>query len=602
MAALTLQSGALVAKSFTEFFDTPGASRPAVPTIATLLGAGPSGRTGDSSRPTPPPPPSLVRHLTPVYVHVETLTNNRRGPSLQYQSLKGYLRQTSVTRIEYAIGDGPLVTLGKGTAPLTNDEKSKAINDLQIIAGQGALLVTHHAAFQARALVVTLGLSYPVHIWCTQEIAMATWPDLPGGFALEELFAELSGPTRRGPTPDRLTMLRYVFQRESRRLPYQEQAIALMTHRTRRLALRVDAARYQALAKELRAPLEQALGDARTTLGSDGNPLLSEADAKLIFGTTNGSVAYGRLQTALSGAAGEKLVTTSFKHLPADFQERHPEITEMIKHIGFAAKSIEQIRKAKRLRNVSEVFVELAFYGAVTGRFSSPSLGAGVNLHGIPKHYTPIARPVRQCFRAPEGFCLVRGDLANVEFRVTGLVTGCRAIHAALNEAAGGDRMQDPYVNAWKAMVGQVISKKDPVRQVAKTAVLGLTFLQSAGGYAAGLSRALADSTSGITKEVLASVVSSERQDSYLVRKIIGEKGCSELVASAAIKIHAAFHAAHPEIKQLAEWLFAAVEGVARPAPPCGASVQQALERGNELDLPLLGVEVIIPLVRAGGE
>ena len=114
-------------------------------------------------------------------------------------------------------------------------------------------------------------------------------------------------------------------------------------------------------------------------------------------------------------------------------------------------------------------------------------------------------------------------------------------------------------------MTGQVISKKDPIRQVAKTAVLGLTFLQSAGGYAVGLSIALGDPKSGITLPVLQSLLDQAPRlpDAQLVQRIVERKGCTALVATAAILVHASFHRAHPEIEMTATWLVDAVMGVA---------------------------------------
>lgn len=536
---------------------------------------------------------TLLQRLTPVYVTVALQGDESAGITLQAMTVKHYVRAATVMCVVYAISDGaPIVLTGK--------ELTEAGARLQSeLTGPDRVVVAHPAALAVRVLRHRYGLPQPAAVWCTEEGSRASWPDLSGGYGIANLSRALRLPvTRREDlcsvplTVDaacadgrtRIDAMRLLYGRQARRLDEREQRIGLLTQHVRGLNLRVEGPRYQRLAAELAQAIRAAATAAGQVLGADGMPVISAEDLASIFRGYNDdadirSVAHGSLKDALEIACDVVIPTTSIKKLDSGFQAAQPAATEVLRQAGRVNKALVQVRKAHQLEGIEEVDVELAYFGAVTGRFSSPCLGVGISLHGIPKHDVAIAKPVRQTFSVPLGSCLVRGDLANVEYRVTGLLTKCVTIHKALNEAAGGDRLRDPYTLAWAAMTGQVIDKKDPIRQVAKTAVLGLTFLQSAGGYAVGLSIALGDPKSGITLPVLQSLLDQAPRlpDAYLVKRIVERKGCTALVATAAILVHASFHRAHPEIEMTAAWLVDAVRSVAA----CRGDVAAARE---ELD------------------
>ncbi len=523
---------------------------------------------------------SALQKLTPIFIHVTMRGDPKNGIGLDKMTLKDYVQKAELLTLSYAIADGEVTAIpGADVHAAWSSLQAELIQPNRVV-------VAHPAAFTVRVLRHRFGLNQPAKIWCTEEGARASWPDLLGGYSLPSLVRMfglpvssrgnlLASPTKEAPTGTDgqawVSAMRLLYGRQARRLDDREQRIGLMTQHVRGLHLCVDGPRYQRLAQELGIAIAGAATAAGQVVDAQGMAFLQPDQLADIFrgshkdGSLIRSVAYDRLKAALEAACGSAIPTTSMKKLDSGFQAQQPAATEVLRQAGRVGKALVQTRKAQQLQGIDAVDVELAYFGAVTGRFSSPSLGVGIPLHGIPKHDTAIAKPVRQAFSVPVGSCLVRGDLANVEYRVTGLLTNCATIHKALDEATGGDRLRDPYTLAWSAMTGQMINKKDPIRQVAKTAVLGLTFLQSAGGYAVGLSVALGDPKSGITLPVLQILLEQAPRlpDPSQVKRIVERKGCTILVATAAILVHASFHRAHPEIEMTAAWLVDAVKSVA---------------------------------------
>jgi hypothetical protein len=116
-------------------------------------------------------------------------------------------------------------------------------------------------------------------------------------------------------------------------------------------------------------------------------------------------------------------------------------------------------------------------------------------------------------------------------------------------------------------MTGQTIDKKNPIRQVAKAAVLGLGFCMSPTGYAKVLLVVLADPKSGITPEVLEGIVKEQQwipPSGKVLDRITNDLGCTRLVAIVAYHIHRLFNEAHPEFSRVAEWLVRCVNTVSK--------------------------------------
>lgn len=164
-------------------------------------------------------------------------------------------------------------------------------------------------------------------------------------------------------------------------------------------------------------------------------------------------------------------------------------------------------------------------------------------------------------------FVVGAGDRAFIVHNCEGYLTGCKTVIDMFNPAVGGNINNDPYMLAWKAMTGATIKdKKDPVRQVSKSAVLGLGYAMASTGYAKVLLTALSDPGSGVTEDLLRQTILESgwgRPDGGQIEQIIEKLGCSQVVALAAFHINRVFNEAHPEFKQTAYWLVDVVKSIA---------------------------------------
>jgi hypothetical protein len=166
----------------------------------------------------------------------------------------------------------------------------------------------------------------------------------------------------------------------------------------------------------------------------------------------------------------------------------------------------------------------------------------------------------------------------------------------------GGNIFNDPYMLAWKSMTGIPIKdKKDPIRQVSKSAVLGLGFCMSPAGYARVLLTALADPKSKVTEDLLRELCISsgwQKPRDGSTEKIVQKLGCSVVVAITAYHIHRLFNEAHPEFSMTAKWLVQVVMNVAQcPADHIGRlAAAEVIERAYGLpaapDRRLIGLSI----------
>lgn len=466
----------------------------------------------------------VLKDLIPVFIDVETFMDKSAGISLSAQTLRQYIKSSYLTSIGIAIGDDDpeVVLTPEGVfAP----EDSYIVDALRALAlSKEHIFVCHNAAFDIRVLRFMLGIEQPQYVWCTMEGAMAAWPEFPGGYGLFNLGEGLNFPANERKleidldagnyTAEALKIYngrdvicaRTLYYRQIARFSWQEQRIAILTHNVRKFHFLVDSERLDALVLTLDANARTAEmaaknvvmdkddNDARLCIenggmvsddgiGADGLIVLDDAEICEVFNREDvdnpgmlKSVRGARLIKIIREKFGITLPTTSLKKLSPVWQAQHPKITELLRQTTRANKMISHGRRSKNLQNVPEVDVELGYFRAHTGRFSSPSQGKGLNLHNCPKHDISIAKPVRQVFRLPPDKCFVRGDLANVEYRVEGWLTGCPSVMKMFDETLGGDRFSDPYIKGWETMTRQVITKKNPIRQVSKSATLGLGF------------------------------------------------------------------------------------------------------------------------------
>jgi hypothetical protein len=165
-------------------------------------------------------------------------------------------------------------------------------------------------------------------------------------------------------------------------------------------------------------------------------------------------------------------------------------------------------------------------------------------------------------FKIPKGYVLVRGDLANVEYRVVGWLAKCRHIIDMFLRNA----LADPYSEFWFVATGQRVTKSDPARQVAKAAVLGLSFLMGLQTWMAVLLKALADyDTYKLTISDFEKIADEQgwHLDKY-ARMAQTKTAAPDPVARVALGTWKAFRDIHPELIQFAAWLELAVVELSR--------------------------------------
>lgn len=493
------------------------------------------------------------------------------------------------------------------------------------------VIVAHNAAWDTRALRFFCGVPHPINTWCTMEGSMGAWPELPGGYGLANLSRVLQLPKDRrkypvdlkelsrlraksirrpvpvddvsqdlldcikkiakdahmpldlktGLTTNDLDLIlafynirdvdsmRAIYYRQIARIAGREQEVALRTNRQRRFCFMVDPDRLENLVAQLdkNAAKAEKLAEEYITDDQRANIFNREdtADGSLK------SIRYQRLKNIINLDLDptEEFTTTSLKKLSQITLAQNPTVSALLTQTSRAGKMMSHKRRSVVFRGVDEVDVELAPFRAHTFRFSSPGTGKSLNLHNVPKHDREIAEPIRKMFRLPDHLCFVRADLANVEYRVEGWLTKCPTILSMFVASMGGDVFTDPYCASWAVMTGQTISKKHPLRQLAKSTVLGLGFLMSAAGFVKNsLLPVLADPKIDITEESLKQLCRENGwgrpEHSRGLEFIRSRTGCSETVAIVAYHIHQAFNNTHREFRMTADWLVDCVGRVGR--------------------------------------
>jgi hypothetical protein len=322
------------------------------------------------------------------------------------------------------------------------------------------------------------------------EGAMAAWPELPDGYSLDNIAEKLKFPanlrkievdleTLKGAELEEynkqdVRVMQEIYYREIERIPDVEQGVGLRTHRQRKFHFIVNQDKLDGLIEYLNKEAVEAEKLAQEHLTQeDSENIFNHADGRL------SSVRSLRLRSILKDRFGADWKTTSVKKLSPVLMAANPTAAAIVTQAGRVNRMLSHHRRAKIFGQIDAVDVELGYFRAHTGRFSSPSSGKGLNLHNVPKREKSIAKPIREMFHLPKDICFVRADLSNVEYRVEGKLTHCRTVLEMFTPEDGGNIFNDPYCQAWRSMTGQKITKKDPIRQVAKAAVLGLGFCLS---------------------------------------------------------------------------------------------------------------------------
>lgn len=533
--------------------------------------------------------------------------------TLKKMTLRQYLAATRVLGMAMAVDDGPVEYHDAAALPAVHSHLQAIAQDPQWV------VVAHNAAFDLRVWRDLCELPWPTTVFCSLELACAAFPCQLGGYGLrnlaktlnlgvgEKLEIDLAKATRGG-MEEKLAaycrrdveLCRAVYHLCMPRLCAQEREIARMCMDVRELHFEVRPEAVSAAFDDFRAIANDAAREAIEALGDDGQDAFgNDGDVKLGKREGGGirkgtgdvrSVKAATFKDLLRDNLGFDTQSISFKKINPEKLRSHVEAARALKAAERTNKALSHKRRVKVFAQVARVDVELGYFRAHTGRFSSPQPGCkGINLHNLAKRDKRIAKAIRSIFRFPDGLCAVRADLANVEYRVEGLLTGCE--HTA--RLFSGNLLADPYLGFGNVATGKEWKRADPIRQVFKAAVLGLGYLMSLARFIEELLKALADPTFGVTLADMEKVVAEQGWQAPNTGYF---KGCVTKTRSplpVAIVAHhmiELFHRMHPEFARFARWMeqtvascYASLDGA--------AAIERAYQQPQAPDRNLVDVQ-----------
>lgn len=491
-----------------------------------------------------------------TYLYIDFETTVTKDLTLRTMTKRQYLTdpRCEVLMLGWAADDGP-VQVTRPSDPGWEGVVQR-IRDAQCI-------VAHNASFDVAVLVLKLGLRWPVKIHCTKELAHAWTPNQPGGYSLKNLASvwfdkdlqKLDIDLATASIEDMLSycrqdveVCRALHKIALTRLHPQELRIAEATMAAKEVSFIVDPRRA--------ADAYQAFDTICRTEAAAVSAMLTSED---MFGVEDDgairSVKPHILKRRLLEDLGFDAQSISLKKLNPEKLRGAPEAAAVLRHTAEANKALSHRRRVGRFRFVDRVDCELTYYAAHTGRFSSKvAVGKGLNLQNLPKRNPLIAKPIREMYRLDPELCFVRGDFANVEYRIEGWLTDCQYVL----DMFLGNVNADPYIAFWLAATGQQIDKKHPARQIAKAAVLGLGFGMGIHRWIEELLRAVADPTFGVSLDDLDRVCREQNwtmpKDRY-ARAAMTKLSAPWQVAAVAYETREKFHALHAEFFRVARWL-----------------------------------------------
>ncbi len=520
--------------------------------------------------------------------------------SLRKMTLRQYLAETRVLGMALAVdGDQPIY-YSAGELPAQMEFLGRVATDPQWV------VVAHNAAFDLRVWRDLCGLPWPQTAYCSLELACAAFPCQPGGYSLknlartlnlgvgEKLEIDLQAATRGG-LDERLAayccrdteLCRAVFNLAWPRLCDQEREIARMCMDVRELHFEIRPDAVQQAFDDFRTIANTAAKEAVEALGdSDGFGFEESGDVR--------SVKPQSFKDLLRENLGFSTESISFKKINPEKLRANAEAAKALKAAETANKALSHKRRVKVFTGASRIDVELGYYRAHTGRFSSPQPGCkGINLHNLAKRNKAVAKAIRSIFRFPDGLCAVRADLANVEYRHEGLLTGCEHTIKLFDPRAGGDLLADPYLGFGNMATGKIWTRNDPIRQVFKAAVLGLGYLMSFARFIEELLKALADPTFGVSVADLEKVVAEQKwgaPNTAYFKGAVTRTRAPLSVAIVAWHMRELFHRMHPEFERLARWLEHTV-GSAYGSLDGAAAIERAYTQANAPDRSLINLQ-----------
>lgn len=461
----------------------------------------------------------------------------------------------------------------------TDSDWEDFLNELHRLAESPHVrFAAHNWSFDGRVMTHKLGLPYPQRAVCTIEAAMCAWPNQPGGYSLANLAETLHLPSGKKlgealdvgrMSSDELAryceqdvrLCRDIYTLAGRRIPECEWAVGEMCGRSKECWFHVDGAAVStAVAKFI---------DMADTSASQLAAVLEDEDSRA-FGIDDGghvkSVKPHEVKRLLLDHLGFQTQSISTKKVDNVALAQHEGARVAIGAAAATNKALSHRRRVQVFTGASVVDAELNWYAAHTGRSASRAVGKGLNLLNMPKHDPEVSKLFRSMFRLPAELCFVRADEMNVEYRVTGLVTGAHAVRTLFTQ----DVFADPYSAFGTVVTGKPITKADPIRQLFKMAVLGLGYGMGLELWCRGLLAAMAKPKPDFKLADLVAACEANRwampSKAGHAKSLIRKLGCDQHVVIAAYHTRLAFHTLHPEFGQVSRWLMQACEEASRGA------------------------------------
>lgn len=537
-------------------------------------------------------PPSHI-----LYMDFETFFDPKTC-SLKSMTLPRYLAEIQrclpktrgITGLSVAVDDGDPVFFTGGFESLAELLSTAFTSDDWAI-------VAHNAAFDVRVARACLDLPQPKRVWCSMELAMAAWPNQPGGYSLANLANVLNLQVQKQSinlahgkhTPEELAdycnhdvlVGREILNRALPRIDPREIQIEEAVNRTRELFFHINPDRVSDGLSKFVDNIRTAVNDVFKVFGRD-------PETENIFGRDGQNIKSVKphvVKDLLLDRLGFETQTISKKKVNIERLRRNPKAADVVEATSAANKNLWYKRALARYSGGGVLCCELGAFRAHTFRFSSPQAGdaKGLNLHNMPKHNKSVAMPIRKSFEIEDGLCLVRVDLANVEYRIEGWLAQCWHVEQLFL----ANLLADPYAGFWEQAVNQKITKKDPIRQVAKMSVLGLGYLMGIGTWISTLLRALADPFFNVGLKDLEDVCRRNGWSYNALPPYAKSQGSRYQapweVVTVAYYTRELFHKVHPEFMKLANWLLDTVASVSSAVDP-SAVIDRMYDRPNAPD------------------
>jgi len=528
-----------------------------------------------------------------LFIDFETFYTKK--VQLSTMTLRAYAAATHVTGLSYAMDDGEVnFILGTPDEPTLADLRAIAESDDWCVVAQ-------NAAFDVRIWRHVLGLPQPKHVRCTLEMSCAVLPNNAGGYSLANLAKTLnvgekidinlqdcSDADLEKYCKNDTELCRRIYNAVAPQLCDRELLMGEMCNKARELWLEIDRDKVSAAFNTFNSLSSSSVTEAYALLGEEAESAFGmEGDGSVR------SVKPHKVKALLLENLGFDTQSISRKKINPEKLRANPAVAGVITAVERANKSLSHRRRVKTFLNKDIVDLEYGYARATTTlRFSSPQPGSkGINLHNLSKRDKVIAKAIRSIFKYPSGYCAVRADFSNVEYRIMGKICGCQHTETIF----ASNPLADPYLGFGNKATGRTWEKKDPVRNgLFKPAVLGLSYLMSHHRFTEELLKAFADPECRMKADDLRRVCADMRWEfkslPNFAKSAATKLRCPEEFATVAWFMREGFHEVHPEFGRTARWLQEVVARLNRALDPEKA-LEQEYEKPNAPPRALLSVE-----------